>query len=472
MIPETGERLKRQVTLRDPRLFGDATGEAPATSNERTPLLASTKPNEPPITWSRRLYGLFPAIGRWLWDFIVSRNGQGVLKCSIAYLLATMAVFVSFFTKLLGSGDGKHLVANIVVWFHPARATGSMDQGSLYAWIAFTYGALVCYASMTTVVLSRSYDLIEIGHAIVLVAGIGAGLGYIAWVKQRYHDLLINVSCTLASIPITTVLTRDRSIQDGYYSHNAISQTLRMIIMAILISILVNLLIRPIFAQSDLRENLTKSTHAFADMLAGIAAGFLSGSENDLKHPAVTAASDNFNLAYMPLDQNLAEAKYERYICGTERQYRIESRLVKSVQRLAQDIGGLRSAASIEFVLLAESAAKGQQTVPLALDAGSSTRPDLPSTSAAGIAGLPEQAIDDSHDVFSDASSTPSPIEPTGPLERGASMSLPSGPSAASAALIFATFIEHLGPPMVCRSVDLATCLLIANRFRNPWPSL
>lgn len=364
-----------------------------------------------------------------------------------------MAVFISFFNPVLGSGDGKHLVANIIIWFHPARSGGSMDKGSLYASIAFVYGAAVCYACMGIVTFFRIHDALPVGHILVLIFGCCGGLGSIAWVKQRNTDLLVNVSCSLAAIPVVTTLTKDRATQDGFFSHNNVSQVFRMMIMALLISIVVNQYVRPISARQDLRGSLIKFTNAFSDLLSGITSSFISGSEEDMKHPIVAAAFDTFETLYTTLDQTLAEARYEHYLRGTENEYQIEASLVQCMQRLAQDIGGLRSAASIQFSLLAESKAKGEPASATSLakvpanDAGGAGR-DLSQsapTTLQTIHHAGEEAIDDS----SSTSTVTDQPQPSTQFRQDLSRSVQGGPSAASTANVFAVFIENLGPPMV-----------------------
>ncbi|KAI9669664.1 MAG: hypothetical protein M1831_007360 [Alyxoria varia] len=540
VLPQTGERVNRRFTLRDPKTFGvnglpKSNGDA---TNEQTPLLGRPPESEP---LSKPLQWVYDSAG-WLTDFVASRNGQGVLKCSLAYFLSSLAVFVPFFTKVLGTGSSKHIVANFVIWFHPARSNGSMAQGTLYAHIALLYATVVCYSGMAIIAFYASNDLVYTGQAIVIVLCCGGGLGLLAWVKQRYNDLLINLSCSLASVPIVFVFTRDTSVLHGAFSNAIVSQTLRMLIMAVFISTSINLFIRPIVARGDLRNNVLKSTDAFADLVSGITSAFLIGSEDELKHAVVTAATDKLNSAYNSLDPNLAESRYEHFIFGSEKVYWIEKRLVACMQRLSQDVGGLRSAAAIEFSLLAEGVAKGEQPkqvsmmsdgsrptsrdAPLLTASPTSTSPPAQSISPAMPASSSQPAVmfqpaaSSSPAVFSplamsppavvppelasssqpmapsqslepgQLAASPKPVgssqvvtflpsppapqtssttiaqafkggheEPTddsasdisstaGPLQRGLSMSTPSGPSAESTALIFATFIEHLGPPM------------------------
>lgn len=461
VVPDTGEQVKRTVTLRDPKVFGQPSSSGQP-SNERTPLLSSRPVvSQSWVQWVWTTIKTAPhGLGRFLWEFITSRDGQGVLKCSLAYIVGTMAVFVPLFRNgfFLGPGDAKHLVANITIWFHPARSTGSMHYGTTLAFLFWLFSAMVAYGSMAVVVFFENQDLIRIGQAIILVVSCGGGLGFLVWVKQRVNDPLINVSCTIAALPIVSVVTKDPAIQQGFFSSASITSVLYMLIMAILISTLVNILVRPVFARTDLRDNLLKATTAYATILAGITSGFLSGSEEDLKHSAVKAAETAFNDAYGAFDNNLWEARWEHCLLGTEKRYEIEQKLVKCMQRLAQDIGGLRSAASIEFYLLAESVRKGE-VLPDRRQATSDSSLTSPISASRSPVLVRDFAADNRQsDEF--------PLSPeeqrvvgspasqgsayyAGSSSRRESAIDPDPPLAASAGHVFATFIEFLGPPMV-----------------------
>ena len=129
--------------------------------------------------------------------------------------------------------------------------------------------------------------------------------------------------------------------------------------MAILLSSLVCVLLWPIRAREDLRKNLTETTTSLSEILGDITSSFLAGTDDDMKKPAFVEATDKFNSKIAGLDGVLKEARNERYLIGREARYHIEERLVQVMEELAQDVGGLRSAADMQFDLLAESAASG-----------------------------------------------------------------------------------------------------------------
>ncbi|KAL8670514.1 MAG: hypothetical protein Q9168_004948 [Polycauliona sp. 1 TL-2023] len=353
IIPKTGQRVRRTVTLGiSPRL---TTSNGNAAASEDSPLLgapkAYTKPSDAPRLFARlarRLYrdGL---------EFARSRTGKGVLKCSIAYLLGSLATFVPAIAAVLGKQDGKHMVATITVYFHPARSQGSMFEAVVLATIAFAYAAFIGVTSMGISIFFRQVvDLVIVGHIIVLVVFCGGGLGFVGWIKQRLAHPLVNISCSLTSLAIITVLTKEGAVQAARFSDDKIVQVLKMIVMGVIATTAVSFLIFPVSARTDLRENLISFTGSLSEVLASTTGCFLVGSEEEMKSTQYRTAMDKYKRQLASVEKNLVEAKYEHYIAGTEGEYRLEAKLVHCMHRLAQNIGGLRSAATTQFLILAQ----------------------------------------------------------------------------------------------------------------------
>ena len=288
---------------------------------------------------------------------MVSETGKGVLKCSLAYVLGSLATFVVPISGLLGQQDGKHMVATITVYFHPARSVGSMLEALMCAFAAFVYAAFICTTSMAvSVFFADKLDLMSVGHAIVLIVFVGGGLGFVGWTKQKLGDPLVNVACSLACLAIIIVLTKEGAVQAGDFSFAKIWQVLKMVIMGIIATMAVSFLIFPTSARSKLRKNMIDVTDSLADMLATITSSFLSGNEEDLDQARFLDATDSHKKSYSTLGKNLREAKYENYVLGKERRYSIEAKLVHCVQRITQSIGGLRSAAAMQFTVVKQPA--------------------------------------------------------------------------------------------------------------------
>lgn len=281
--------------------------------------------------------------------------GHGVLKCTLAYTLASLATFLEPLSDFLGKPDGKHVVATITVYFHPARSAGSMIEAILIAMVAIAYAEVVSILSMcTSVLFGTTFAMVPLAHALVLAVFIGGGFGVIGWVKQRMNNPLVDVGSTLASLAIIAVVTKETAVFTHVFSNLKIVQIFKMLVMGISTTTAVNLLLWRVSAVVLLRQSMTKASTSLGDMLAMITRGFLTGSEDEVSSSEFAAASSAYSSAYPLLTKNLREAKFERYFVGHERLYQLDRAVVKSMETLAQSIGGLRSAANTQFALLKE----------------------------------------------------------------------------------------------------------------------
>lgn len=349
IIPSTGERSRKQFTLR-------ASGFV---NNPRSIIAASRYAQAETIQerWSAAVEdGTARALALWHW--LSSDQGHQVLKCTLAYLLGSLATFWPFLSRFFGDRDGKHIVATLTVFFHPARTTGSMLEAILMAVAAVLCADVVCLLSMAVAVVSRQQlDSVVPAHAMILLMAIGGGLGFIAWVKQRLDQPLVNVAATLASIAIISMVTKDDSIQYGYFSDDRFVQVLKMLLVGITFSAAVNMLVWPMAAREVLRKSIITASSTLSDRLSFVTRGFLIGSEEEVTSPEYHRVSKAYTAAYGLMTKTLREAKLEYYVLGQERIYTYDKGLVKSLDSVSQAIGGLRSALNSQFTLLREGAA-------------------------------------------------------------------------------------------------------------------
>lgn len=447
------------MTFRESNWLDGANGDAAV--DHRTPLLErrgsrhGTRQNGSG-SWKQRVEGV-ESLMKQAWSFANSRTGRGVFKCSVAYFLGSLATFVPFIAALLGQQDGKHLVATITVYFHPARSRGSMFEAIICATLAFVYTVIICFTSMGVCILfGRSFHLIVVGQVIVLLVFCGGGLGFVGWVKQRLENPLVNIACSLTSLAIITVLTKEGAVQAGLFSDDKITQVMLMIIFGVIISTAVSFLISPVSARQDLQENMIQVTDSFAEMLAMITRGFLTGSEEELLQEQFLHASALHKTVITSLTKNLREAKFEHYVMGTENEYGLEAQMVKCMQRLAQNIGGLRSAATTQFLLLAQSTKDGAST-PMSL----AFSPQQLRTSFSFMSDI-VTSPSENYNVLAAIDEAPDQEESTPHSPKGRRQELSNDsylPTVNNPPDIFSRFIAQLGPSMVSNS-DLLGCLI------------
>jgi hypothetical protein len=241
----------------------------------------------------------------------------------------------------------------------------------------------------------------------------------------------VNVACSLASLAIITVLTKENAVQVGVFSNDKIVQVMKMVLLGMLATSAVSILVWPATARTELRENCIKAMDSFGDMLTMITRGFLSGSETDLQSPAFNYALSRYKSVFTQLTKNLKESKLEHYVLGTENEHKLEAKLVTCLQKLAQAIGGLRSAAITQFALLRETGGVGNGT---------------PMGSTRSISEVRRGSALSTWDFRQDRFAELTAIEEASEDDSGASVKNMS--TVRTPAEIFSRFISHLGPPM------------------------
>ncbi|KAH6900571.1 Fusaric acid resistance protein-like-domain-containing protein [Thelonectria olida] len=285
-----------------------------------------------------------------------SAQGRQVLKCTFAYTIASLATFVSPLANFLGKPDGKHVVATITVYFHPARSAGSMIEAIIIAIVAVAYAELVSVASMaTSVFVGSTMKMVAVAHLLVVVVFIGGGFGFMGWVKQKMSNPLVNVGSTLASLAIIGVVTRENHVVANVFSNDKVAQVFKMLIMGISTTAAVNLLVWPQSARNSLRESMNGVSTSLADILSLIIESVTSASESDLASDKVLASSSAYSTAYSQMMKDLREAKFEHYFLGYETTYYNERSIAGSMEMLAQSLGGLRNAAHTQLTLVTKT---------------------------------------------------------------------------------------------------------------------
>ncbi|CZT44109.1 related to Lactobacillus putative histidine protein kinase SppK [Rhynchosporium secalis] len=458
ILPGTGERVRRQITLRNPSNF-----DGPARTNSGSSILHLRRTYSQAATFRTAVDNTVEAWWKF-WAWLHTNDAKGILKSSLAYLLGSMATFLPPIANFLGHQDSKHLVCTITVYFHPSRSQGSMQEAIILGLGAFCYAVFISVSSMATSVFFESQlGMIELGYIMVLLVFIGGGLGFVGWVKQRYNAPLVSVSCSLASLAIITVITKENAIQVGVFSNDKIVQVMKMILMGMASTTIVSLLLWPISARTELRETMINVTGSFGDMLTLITRGFLSGSEVDLKSATFVKAQNKHKTVFTKLKKNLKEAKFEHYLLGTEEEYKLQVSLATCMQGLAHSIGGLRSAALTQFSLLRESTTFGKGTPQ-----GSRYSPQIEALVSPMSSGWQDRfailtgltAIEETSEEGSDADGRDDDLSRR--IERQAStMSYASStmPTVRTPSEIFSRFIMHLGPSMKSLAYTLSQIL-------------
>lgn len=386
------------------------------------------------------------------WRWLDSRQGHQVLKCTLAYLLGSTATFWPALSDFLGHRDGKHIVATLTVYFHPARTVGSMLEAVLIAILAVAYAEIVCVLSMVAGIASRtSTGSVVPAHAIVLIIFVGGGLGFVGWIKQRMNQPLVNVATTLASMAIISVITKEQSVQDGYFSGDKIIQVAKMLLLGIVFSVAVNMLVWRLSARRVLRESVVTASLCLSDRLSFVTRGFLNGTEDEINSPEYATVRSRYDSAYAEMSRILREARLEHYLVGREGIYKLDERLFKSIESLDQAIGGLRSSLSTQIALLNElPPGASSQEEPIGLSPGCSGV----SSKLGRVASVLLDGVGDALSVIEEGEEDSRPQSISQPEPLNMRTSLFQAP-----ADIFSLFITMLGPSLKSLAYTLSETL-------------
>jgi hypothetical protein len=277
---------------------------------------------------------------------------------------------------------------------------------------------------------------------VVLFVLCGGGLVFVGWTKQRLGDPLVNVACSLTALSTITVLTKEGAVQNGDLSLAKIFQVLKMVLMGVVAVMVVSYFVFPISARRKLRANLVTVTDTLAIMLAIITESFLSGSEEELASAEFVDAEARHRKAYGQLDKLVREAKLEHYVFGTEKEYRLEKKLVRWVQDITHNMGGLRNAASLQFSLIRETIAReststgDQQVVSAHADYFTPIERSWSFPDGSFLEPIVERPEEE--------------LSPSGSMRSRQNESAQSTPRPSLLpAEVFTIFISHLGPSMV-----------------------
>lgn len=314
---------------------------------ERTSLLPN---NQPPTSATERLKLAGASAVDQLNLLYHNQITRNVLKCSLAYFIASLGVYWTPFNTLLGNTDSKHVVATVAVYFHPARSKGSMHQSLIFVSISLIFSFLISFGcrSISSFFFNKGED--EVSYTIDLLIS-SIGLGMIAYMKQKVNKATFNTACSLASISVVTCIVKEGSLNSATIPFKRLVSTAQVVVIGSLISVTICYVLWPISAIDQLRKSLNDSYNIMSLGLSLIAERFLNGkklSKQDIE--MLGALKKNVG----QLRSNLEEAKFELYVLGREDEFEVFEDLVNTTISLSRHIQALRWSAEMQWHLLHE----------------------------------------------------------------------------------------------------------------------
>ncbi|KAI7867103.1 Fusaric acid resistance protein-like-domain-containing protein [Spinellus fusiger] len=287
-----------------------------------------------------------------------------VLKCSFAYFLASLFTFVPQLNALIGNNrTSSHIVATATVFFNPAKTLGGMMEAAVYGWGYTAFALLICLGSMVTTDYFVDKDMATLAHVISLLVWLVLPTFIVSFLKAHWNKPPVATASSLFFIILFIIVVREGSANRGDFDTTRIQQITLAVAVGTLITVTCCILFWPISAANKLKKDLEATLGSYCVLLKLLTKTFLL--DDDLPefkaNRTLQAAIESHRSSFTALQKSLKEAKLESLwnseMRGREEEY---DRVIKSMQRLAQYVGGLRSSCGLQFEVM--SATTGLQS--------------------------------------------------------------------------------------------------------------
>ncbi|GME66985.1 unnamed protein product [[Candida] boidinii] len=274
---------------------------------------------------------------------------KGVLKASIAYLIASIFVYCTPIANLLGSSDSKHLVCTTVVYFPSAKTKGAMLQSLLFAVIAILFSFTVSVSTMSLSAVYYNKDLPEVCYGIDLLSCCFT-LGIISFAKQYVNKPTFNTACSLAAISTISSIVKEGSKDGSIVPWKNLKSIFLIVSIGCMCSVIVCYVFHPTSAELDLKKGLIEDMDQYAKLLKKISKAFLTSGDVDTKEINDLMADSKKNFG--KLDTALEHSYYEMIPFGKEKEFLLLSNLVQSSKKVQLSLFGLKRSAEFRTELL------------------------------------------------------------------------------------------------------------------------
>ncbi|TFY71629.1 hypothetical protein EVG20_g1380 [Dentipellis fragilis] len=288
---------------------------------------------------------------------------RNILKCSIAYFIASLFTYNSYLSGLITKVtlDGPqewypspsgHMVATVAVYFNPAKTIGGMLEADKYCLMGLAFAAFISLGSMNV------FWWLEVKHGwewladVLAILWIGIGMSLVAWTKVWMAKPTFNTACSMTAIILFVVVVKEGGVE-------TLLQVSFIIFLGSVVSNLVCYSIWPQYATVNLQTTMVKTLDSYSTLLKLLTSTFLL--EEPMHHPSqekIQKAVADHQASFTSLKKNLGEAQSESLWSGlsgrsgpsgvAEAPY---DDAVDSLNRLAQHLNGLRSGTSLQYEL-------------------------------------------------------------------------------------------------------------------------
>ncbi|KAF8507480.1 Fusaric acid resistance protein-like-domain-containing protein [Hysterangium stoloniferum] len=280
-----------------------------------------------------------------------SRLQKNVLKCSLAYLLASLFTFIPYLSGFLadvpsrgkwggGPSPSGHMVATIVAYFVPAKTVGAMVEADIYVIFGVAFSSFVSLGSMGMfwfLEVRPGWEWLADALALSWIAG---AIIVVAWLKVWMARPSFNTACSMICVIIFVVTTKEGSF-------DTLLQVSFIVLIGSLISNFICLSLWTESATANLQADISVALSSFSTLFQTLTRTFLLDPDFHLKQSKLLRAIDAHQASFTSLKRNLTEAHSEWIFRFGNRDEAYDD-AVDCLNRLAQHLGGMRSGTSIQ----------------------------------------------------------------------------------------------------------------------------
>lgn len=353
---------------------------------------------------------------------------RNMLKCAIAYFLASLFTFVPFLSNLIadivsfgkgseGPSPTTHMIATVSVYYNPAKTTGGMFEADIFCLMGVLFATFVtCGSILSSWIIENEPSIEWLGESLMFV-WIAAAMTTISWMKVWINKASFATASSMTCIILFIVVVKEGGFE-------MLGQVVINVVIGATIANIVCFVLWPQSATINLQRDMITSLESYATLLDMLSSSFLLDPRSKGRNQLVRAVEAH-QAGFTSLKRNLDEARSEWVLDPPDapgrRGFRQQSmsnlygEAVDSLNRLAQHLAGLRSGTKLQRDLTLSYGKKKMHE---------KLKKENRRKAAADGADVPAQ-VDNPKEMDEDEAAL------------------------SAAALVFGSLVEDIGPPMV-----------------------
>ncbi|CAG8441266.1 7037_t:CDS:2 [Funneliformis mosseae] len=287
----------------------------------------------------------------WFHKNTFTPNQKNIIKCALAYFIASLFTFIPILNEWSGLVESKdsHLIASVAVFYNPAKTVGGIYEAVIFALIGGLYGSLVGIGSMACAVWFNDQGYNTLGHIVTIVFWCGGSMFIVAFLKAKLNKPTFN-----------SVITKEGATHLGEFRLDKIISVTKIVLIGTCISFLVSVCIWPVSASKKLKTEIGNTLGSFNLLLKLLTKTFLI---DDIHYTdkTVQSAIASYRKSFTSLEASLYQASLEIHNLNMRSQLGLYKEVIKSLHRLAQHLGGLRSCCGLQWEIIKDEKIKSDE---------------------------------------------------------------------------------------------------------------